>query len=162
MGWSSKAATYFKKQPLTSMRDLTPFLKCLVRKREASLHPYKMFVKYASQSHQAKLINCGTPGIWVGFGDDPWVGTYHVLNLKTRKFNLTIDVSFLVQPFGKWNKVEKPTVAPMVCERTNDEELKTVLGNHANNNYCNVFFNSKSEDEEEQTFLQINMKKKSN
>ena len=45
--------------------------------------------------HQAKLANCGTPSIWVGYIKNHPAGTYQIFNPKTKKIIVTQDVTFL-------------------------------------------------------------------
>ena len=61
---------------------------------------------YWDNSHQAKLANWGTPGIWVSFAEGQSVDASHVYNPKTMKISLTKDVTFLHKSYRKWCKVE--------------------------------------------------------
>ena len=50
---------------------------------------------YRINTHQAKLANHGTPGIWVVHADSHPAGMYRVLYPKTKKIISTWDVTFL-------------------------------------------------------------------
>ena len=41
---------------------------------------------YKDSTHQAKLANCGTPGIWVSYAQNHPAGTYQILNPKQKKY----------------------------------------------------------------------------
>ena len=43
------------------------------------------------------------------------------------------DLTFLIKPYGKWNKVEKPTLVPMSYKGSDDDNVETVSGNIENN-----------------------------
>ena len=49
---------------------------------------------YRDNTHQAKLANQGTPGIWVGYAKGHLTSKYQVFNPKTKKIILTQDVTF--------------------------------------------------------------------
>ena len=75
-----------------------------------------MNTSYRDNTHQAKLANQGTPGIWVGYAEGHPTGTYQAFNPKTKKITLTRDVTFLQKSHGKYSKVEKPVLVTMSCE----------------------------------------------
>ena len=64
-------------------------------------------------------------------------------------------MTFLGKPYGKWNKVEKPALAPISYERSNDDKVKMVLDNNNNTskNY-NKVSDSESDDKKENLSLQ--------
>ena len=63
---------------------------------------------YRDNTHQAKLANQCTPGIWVSYAEGHPIGTYQILNPKTKKIILIQDVTFLQKSYGEYSKVEKP------------------------------------------------------
>ena len=50
---------------------------------------------YMDDTHQAKLTNHGSPGIWVDYADGHPTGTYWIFNPKAKKIAITRDVTFL-------------------------------------------------------------------
>ena len=57
-------------------------------------------------------------------------------------------MTFLDKLFGKWNKVEKPTLVSMSFEGSDDdEEIETVLSHTENNNNNNNILSSLESDD---------------
>ena len=63
---------------------------------------------YRYNTHQAKLANQVTPGIWVGYAKGHPTGTYQVFKPKTKKIILIRDVTFLQESYGEYSEFEKP------------------------------------------------------
>ena len=59
---------------------------------------------YRDNTHQAKLMNQGTPGIWVGYAEDHPTSMYQVFSPKIKKFVLASDVTFLQKSYGEYSK----------------------------------------------------------
>ena len=77
---------------------------------------------YRNKTHQAKLANCGAPGIQVDNDYGQPTGTYGVLNPKTKKITSTQDMTFLQKSYWDYNKVEKPVMVTASCQGTADDE----------------------------------------
>ena len=77
---------------------------------------------YSNSTHQDKLANWSTTGMWVGYTDGHPNGTYQVFNPKTKKIILTRDVTFLQKSYGESIKVEKYVLVTVRDERLDDEE----------------------------------------
>ena len=60
---------------------------------------------FKDNTHQAKLANQGTPGIWVGYAKNHPTGTYWIFNPKTKRIILTRDVTFPKKSYGAYNKL---------------------------------------------------------
>ena len=107
---------------------------------------------YRDNTHQAKLANQGTPGIWVSYAGGHPTGTYWVFNPKTKKITLTSDVTFLQMSHGEYSKLEKPILVAISYEGSSDEEeLRTVpIISKSNNNNLNT--NSEINDDNENVF----------
>ena len=81
---------------------------------------------YRDSTHQGKLANHDTSGIWVGYVEGHPTNTYWVFNPKTKNI-LTSNVTFLQKSYGDYSKVENPVLVIMSYDRSDDEEeLKTV------------------------------------
>ena len=105
---------------------------------------------FKDNTHQAKLANRGTPGIWVGYAENHPACTYRIFNPKTKKIILTQDVTFLQKSYGEYTKVEKPAFLTMCYEGSDDqEELETVPVENNNNNNVNVVSDSDSDSSDE-------------
>ena len=99
---------------------------------------------HKDNSHHAKFANHGTPDIWEGYIDGNPIGTYWVLNPRTKKIILTRDMTFLKKSY--WDYNEKPVLATMTYEGSDDEEeLERVSVVNQNINNYNEVSDSKSE-----------------
>ena len=65
---------------------------------------------YMDKTHWAKLANCGTPDIWVGYTGNHPTGTYRIFNTKSKNIILTQDVIFLQKFYSEYTQVDKPVV----------------------------------------------------
>ena len=109
----------------------------------------------ADDSHNAKLANGGTLGIWVGFAEGHPIDSYHVLNHKTHEIKLTKGINFLDKSHGEWNIVEKLTVVLMSYDGSDDKEVAMILGNNEiDSNIYNVVSDHKSNNEAEENFFE--------
>ena len=97
---------------------------------------------FKDNSHQAKLANCGTPGIWVGYTENYPAGTNQIFNPRTKKIILTQYVTFLQKSYGEYTKVEKPVTLTMHYEGLDE-------GGGNNNNHINIVRDSNSNSSEE-------------
>ena len=97
-------------------------------------------ITYCNKTHQAKLANHGTTGIWLGYVGEHPVGTFQVMSSKTRKINLTCDVTFLKKSYGEFKEVDNPVIIPMSYEGLDDEDNdeSNFLNERNNDNGCNV------------------------
>ena len=111
-------------------------------------------------THQAKLANCGTPGIQVSYADGHPTGTYWVFNPKTTKIILTQNVTFLQKSYGDFNNVENHALVTISYEGLDDEEeLEMVTIISENKNDYNVVSDSKSDDKSEENFFDEDINK---
>ena len=94
-------------------------------------------INYKDNSHQAKLTNQDTPGIWDGYKEGHPTGTCQIFNPKIKKIILTWDVSFLQKSFNEYTKVEKPVVVTMSYEGLNKKEELQMVPVVINNYYVN-------------------------
>ena len=60
---------------------------------------------------------------WVSLADKHQVGTYLMLNLKTQKYCLTKDMTFLGKLYDDWTEVEIPALILISNEGPNDDEV---------------------------------------
>ena len=104
---------------------------------------------YKDNTHAAKLANCGTPSIWVGFTENHLAGTYQIFNPKTKKIILTWDVTFLQKSYGEYTKVDKPVVVTTSYEGSDEEEELETVHIVTNNSNVNVVSDSDSDSSEE-------------
>ena len=100
-------------------------------------------------THQVKLANHGTPGIWVSYAENHPAVTYRIFNPKTKKIILTQDVTFLPKSYGEYTQVEKPVVVTTSYEGSNKEEEFKMVPVVSNNNSINIVSNSDSDLSEE-------------
>ena len=100
---------------------------------------------FKDNTHRAKLANCGTSGIWVGYANNHPTGTYHIFNPKTKRIILTWDVTFLNKSYGDYNKVEKPVILTMRYVGSDKEEEFEIVSNNNNNGDMNIVSNSDSD-----------------
>ena len=83
------------------------------------------------------------------------VGTFCVLNPKTRKINLIHDVTFLNKSYGEFNKVDDTVIVPMSYEGLNDEDVddSIFINNRSNNNDYNVVSDDTESESKEEGFF---------
>ena len=104
---------------------------------------------YRNNTHQAKLANCGSPVIWVGYADGHPTGTYQIFSSKAKKIILTREVTFLQKSYKDYSKDEKPVLVMISYEGLDDEEeLEMVLLVNQNNNYYNAVSDSDSDSDD--------------
>ena len=102
-------------------------------------------ITYKDNIHRAKLANCGTARIWVGYSENHPICTYQIFNTKTKNIILTWDVTFLQKSYGEYTQVEKPVVVTTSYEGSDmEEELKKVPVVN-NNNSINIVSDSNSD-----------------
>ena len=99
---------------ITPLRDLSLFQQLFGKGKRSILTSVQRFgeicmMTYHDNSHQTKLANKGTQGIWVGLADGHSVSTYSMFNPKAPKLAQK-NVTFLFKSHDEWNKVEKPTL----------------------------------------------------
>ena len=87
--WAETAnmATLFENNIFSPTRDLSPFQQIFRNRKRSILPSVQKFSKiciitHCGSSQQVKLVNQGTPGIWVGFVDGHPVDTNGILNPK--------------------------------------------------------------------------------
>ena len=84
-------ATFLENSLATPNIDLSSFQQFLRRKSSILTLVQKFdemcITTNCGISHQAKLANCDTPCIWVGFAEGPPVGTYHMHNPMTKSYS---------------------------------------------------------------------------
>ena len=102
-----------------------------------------MYHHLQGQHSPAKLANCRSPGIWIGYVDGHPTGTYWVLNPKTKKIILNQDITFLqksYESYGEYSNIEKSALLTMSYEGLDgEEELEMVpILNQNNNNNNNL------------------------
>ena len=89
-----------------------------------------MVVVTNQEKIKAKLADCRKTCMWLGYARNHAAGTYHVLNLKTRKIIITRDVIFLRKSYGDWanDKIqEEPSPTSKYDESaSNDVEIHVV------------------------------------
>ena len=92
--WTEAANTntLLENNLLTLTRDLSSFQHLFWKRKINILILAKKFGEtcispYHINSHQAKLANQSTRGIWVGFTEGHPFGTYHVFNQKQEKLD---------------------------------------------------------------------------
>ena len=135
---------------ITPTRTKKPFQQFFGKGKQNVLVSMQKFgemciTTFKDNTHQAKLANQGSLGIWVGYAENHPPGTYRNFNPKTKRIILTRDVTFLQKSYGEYSKVEKPVVLNMSYEKSDDqEELKIVPVDNKKND-VNVFSNSNSD-----------------
>ena len=89
--WTEVAntATILKKYLNTPNRTLSPFQQFFGKGKQNVLMAMQKFgemciATFKNNTHQAKLANQGTPGIWVGYAKNHPTGTYQIFNPKTK------------------------------------------------------------------------------
>ena len=112
---------------ITPNSTLSPFQRFFGKGKKNDLTLMQKFdemciATYKDNSHQAKLANCLTPGVWVGYAKNHPASTYWIFNRKTKKNFLTRDVTFLQKSYSEYTKVEKPAVLTMSYEGSDEEE----------------------------------------
>ena len=55
---------------------------------------------------------------------------------------------------SEWNKVDKPTIVPIIYEESDDEEVVMVWGNKINNNHYNKTVSDFKSEKKNKTFCQ--------
>ena len=93
---------------------------------------------YRDNTHQAKLANHGTSGVWVGCTEGHSIGTYQIFNPKMKKIILTWDVTFLQKSYGEYSKVEKPVLVTKSYEGLDCEEELEMFPISVNNNNLDI------------------------
>ena len=93
-------------------------------------------VTYKDNSHQAKLANQRTSGIWVGDNENHSTSTYWIFNTKTKKNMLTQSVTLLQKSYSEYTMVDKPVDVTTSYEGSDkkEEELETIPVVFNNNN----------------------------
>ena len=77
---------------------------------------------YRDNTHQAKLANQSTSGIWVGYSEGYLTTTHQMFNPKTKKIIFTQYVNCLQKSYGEYTKVEKPVMVTTSYEGSDEEE----------------------------------------
>ena len=110
----------------------------------------EMFITtYKDNSHWAKLANCQTFGIWVGYAENHPTGSFWIFYPKTKKIILTWDVIFLQKSNGEYTKVKKCAVLTMSYEQSDEEQEPKMVPVIINDNNMNVVSDSNSDSSEE-------------
>ena len=104
---------------------------------------------YKNNSHGDKLVNRGTPSIWVGQDENHPAGTYRIFNPNTKNIILTWDMSFLHKSYSEYTKVDKPVVVTASYEALDDKEEHETVPVLNNNNNINIVSNSDTDSSEE-------------
>ena len=91
---AANTATFLKNHLTTPNRSVNPFQQCFGRGKSNVLTSMQKFgetciATFKDNTHRAKLANCRTPGIWVGYAENHPTGTYRIFNLKTKRIILT-------------------------------------------------------------------------
>ena len=82
---------------------------------------------FKDNTHRAKLDNCGTPGIWVGYAENHPAGTHRIFNPITKCIILTRNVTFRNKSYGEYHKVQKPVILTTSYEESDEEEELEIL-----------------------------------
>ena len=101
-------------------------------------------VTFKDNTHWAKLANCGTPGILVGYTDNHPTCKYRIFNPKTKRIILTRDVTFLNKSYSEFYKVENPVILTMSYEGSDGEEELEIASKNNNNSDVNIVSDSNS------------------
>ena len=81
LGRSCNTATLLKNNLITPNRTPSPFQQFFGKGKKSVLTSIQKFgemciITYKDITHQAKLDNCGTRGIWVGYAENHPTGTF--------------------------------------------------------------------------------------
>ena len=122
---AANTATFLKNHLTTPNRSLNPFQQFFGKGKSHVLKSMQKFgeiciVSFKDNTHQAKLANCRTPGVWVGYAENHPTSTYRIFNPKTKCIILTHDVTFLNKSYGEYSKVEKPVILTTSYEGSDD------------------------------------------
>ena len=77
---------------------------------------------YCDSTHQAKLAKYGTAGLWVGYSGGHPVITFQIVNPKTRKINVTYDMTFPNKSCDEFIRVDDTVNVLKSYEELDDED----------------------------------------
>ena len=150
--WAEVAntATYLDNHLTTPNRSLITFQQFFGKGKSHVLTSMQKFgemciATFKDNTHQAKLANCGIPGIWVGYMENHHTDTYRIFNPKTKGIILIRDVTFLNKSYDEYHKVEKPVILTTSHEGSDEEEEFEIISKNNNNSDVNIISDSNSD-----------------
>ena len=151
---AAKTATLLQNNLITPNRNPSPFQNFFVKGKKSILTSMQKFgeiciATYKDNTHQAKLANCGTPSIWVGYAENHPTGKYKMFNPKAKKIILTRDMTFLQKFYCEYTQVEKPVVVTSSYEGSDEEEKLKRVSLVSNNDSLDIVSDSNSDSSDE-------------
>ena len=135
---AANTATLLENNLITPIRTLSPFQQFFEKEKKTVLTLMQKFGEMCiatkmDNTHWAKLANCGTPSIWVGYTENHPDGTYKIL---------TWDVTFLENSYSEYTQVEKPVIMTTSYEGSDKEEEPEMAPVVNNNNSIKIVSDS--------------------